>query len=868
MSPAGRVQEVQDVEDDESDSSSDDLPPPLMPAEDDADRHNHNEAGSEEEESTEQEEAGPPPLEELSDDGHHDDKPAAAANGKNESKPPQSSMGESSLQQEQQELLPLLPPKGAVPNGSSRNPYRKKADSNGVGIAFTGSEEDDDDREDDDDDDEDYPPSLCNDDDPPPLCNDGEYANADKQQAHTDTAAKNWGKGINKGAGTGARRDLRPRGPATTDFTADSINAFMRSSAAAAPPAAGLGSTYPAGTSYGAQTQTQHAAPAQRPQQKQQWYENKKKKKEPAPAARDTPAETVTLKENLQAFAKEREELRKKMQMDRLDEERVDEKPVGRCCLNRGVGDVIHECKADKLAAKCWRIFQEEYERETRDAGLMGPHSHAGINLTQALRVRDKSKLPCVRCVTDNCPGYITFLGVFDGPLGHETFKSVQFTASPENLAAIKEAEAADAEQVLKQKQLRMEAAAAQRLETFRKKVGWKPAAPKKPRNKQPKQAAQHQQLKASSSKSGVIDDELIQTLSHTQQSGSRHHQESDPLQQLESGKLGDYRDPGYHSRLDELVAMHRDVGAQEAAGAGEKKKAAKKKGLRMGIDQFQAAALGDEAKVPEADYCALALQQLKVGLGDQIMTPYVLLECVDFYMLHKRGKDPEMELKALIKEKTGEEPILMWLFQRQEAAAVCMPSKDSAMLVNFFCHRYMFERKQLQACMLRDAPDPHTLHELMATPSGLVPVQSLQPVYGQVVRQPRQTQLHSPRSMNSSSTNMAIMLQQQQLACVCSMAAVVWTLLVLLVPPGSGDPGRIGTLESSGLLMYNNDTGRLEGLWRALSNSSSNQLITWQLVANYSLPRGVLGSLVQLTPVFKQRYPGPECQAVMQAIW
>jgi hypothetical protein len=44
--------------------------------------------------------------------------------------------------------------------------------------------------------------------------------------------------------------------------------------------------------------------------------------------------------------------------------------------------------------------------------------------------VRDKSKLPCVRCVTDHCSGYITFLGSFEGPVGHETFRIMHFTAS------------------------------------------------------------------------------------------------------------------------------------------------------------------------------------------------------------------------------------------------------------------------------------------------------------------------------------------------------------------------------------------------------------------------------------------------------
>jgi hypothetical protein len=45
----------------------------------------------------------------------------------------------------------------------------------------------------------------------------------------------------------------------------------------------------------------------------------------------------------------------------------------------------------------------------------------------QALKVRDKAKPPLVRCVTASCPGYINFLGSFDGPVGHETFKSMQY---------------------------------------------------------------------------------------------------------------------------------------------------------------------------------------------------------------------------------------------------------------------------------------------------------------------------------------------------------------------------------------------------------------------------------------------------------
>lgn len=41
--------------------------------------------------------------------------------------------------------------------------------------------------------------------------------------------------------------------------------------------------------------------------------------------------------------------------------------------------------------------------------------------------MRDKSKPPLVHCVTPGCPGYVNFLGCFDGPVGHETFKSMQY---------------------------------------------------------------------------------------------------------------------------------------------------------------------------------------------------------------------------------------------------------------------------------------------------------------------------------------------------------------------------------------------------------------------------------------------------------
>jgi hypothetical protein len=41
----------------------------------------------------------------------------------------------------------------------------------------------------------------------------------------------------------------------------------------------------------------------------------------------------------------------------------------------------------------------------------------------QALKVKDKDKTPLVRCVTDGCRGYTTFLATLHGPLGQEMDK-------------------------------------------------------------------------------------------------------------------------------------------------------------------------------------------------------------------------------------------------------------------------------------------------------------------------------------------------------------------------------------------------------------------------------------------------------------
>jgi len=49
-----------------------------------------------------------------------------------------------------------------------------------------------------------------------------------------------------------------------------------------------------------------------------------------------------------------------------------------------------------------------------------------------------------------------------------------------------------------------------------------------------------------------------------------------------------------------------------------------------------------------------------------------VLLECVDFYMLRKRDKDPETELKALIKVS---QPGVNRTSVLRPAAAACQPN-------------------------------------------------------------------------------------------------------------------------------------------------------------------------------------------------
>lgn len=61
--------------------------------------------------------------------------------------------------------------------------------------------------------------------------------------------------------------------------------------------------------------------------------------------------------------------------------------------------------------------------------------------------------------------------------------------------------------------------------------------------------------------------------------------------------------------------------------------------------------------------------------------TQYVLLECVDYAMLRKRGHDAEAAIREVVASKAGRQPMVVWLFEAQEAAAVLMPDRESAIL-------------------------------------------------------------------------------------------------------------------------------------------------------------------------------------------
>jgi len=96
---------------------------------------------------------------------------------------------------------------------------------------------------------------------------------------------------------------------------------------------------------------------AQQQQSTAQWRTQQQKQKKPKPPAAPVntapqePAEVVTANEGLAAIQREREEMRRKLQMQRVDESTLKAQPVGRCCLNRGLDGAPQWCHKDKTTA-------------------------------------------------------------------------------------------------------------------------------------------------------------------------------------------------------------------------------------------------------------------------------------------------------------------------------------------------------------------------------------------------------------------------------------------------------------------------------------------------------------------------------------
>jgi hypothetical protein len=86
-------------------------------------------------------------------------------------------------------------------------------------------------------------------------------------------------------------------------------------------------------------------------------------------------------------------------------------------------------CKSTLQALKVRDKAKPPLVHVTRGCCTRPVHTYLNTfcHTAQALKVRDKAKPPLVRCVTPACAGYINFLGSFDGPVGHETFKSMQY---------------------------------------------------------------------------------------------------------------------------------------------------------------------------------------------------------------------------------------------------------------------------------------------------------------------------------------------------------------------------------------------------------------------------------------------------------
>jgi hypothetical protein len=105
--------------------------------------------------------------------------------------------------------------------------------------------------------------------------------------------------------------------------------------------------------------------PPPQQQQQAQWQTQQPKQKpkkapQPQQSAPVGPVEVVEAKDGVAAFAKEMDERRKALQMQREQEDAYKAQPVGRCCLNRGLAGEARWCHKDKWQAlvrspgACW----------------------------------------------------------------------------------------------------------------------------------------------------------------------------------------------------------------------------------------------------------------------------------------------------------------------------------------------------------------------------------------------------------------------------------------------------------------------------------------------------------------------------------
>lgn len=74
----------------------------------------------------------------------------------------------------------------------------------------------------------------------------------------------------------------------------------------------------------------------------------------------------------------------------------------------------------------------------------------------------------------------------------------------------------------------------------------------------------------------------------------------------------------------------------------------------------------------------------MRAGVKDGVptSTPVVLLECVDYHSMRRDGSDPEAVLRELVKSTASCYPVMLWLFEPQESAAVLLPDADHAALL------------------------------------------------------------------------------------------------------------------------------------------------------------------------------------------